>query len=64
MHYDAKRNLLVIISDTEDLLMEVSLDGKVLATRPLTGVNQEGITFDDEGNMYIAQDSGGVLKVK
>ena len=64
MHYDAKRDLLVIISDQHNLRMDVTRSGKVLSTCPLPGRNQEGIAFDDAGLMYIAQDSGGIIKMK
>ena len=39
------------------------------AIRPLNayafpGANQEGIAVDGEGFLYVAQDSGGIIKLK
>lgn len=64
MYYDQKTNNLFVISDTEDKLFETTLEGKVIFSQDLIGSDQEGITFDTEGNFYIAQDSGGILKMK
>jgi hypothetical protein len=48
---------LLITSDTHNLLLETSLDGEILNTYPLPGENQEGITVDGDGSLYIAQDT-------
>ena len=48
---------LLITSDTHDLLLETSLNGEILNIFPLPGKNQEGITIDSEGSLYIAQDT-------
>jgi len=65
LHYDAARGLLYVISDSNNLLFETEPDGRVIAKyTDLPCADQEGIAFDDAGNMYIAQDSGGVVKIK
>ena len=64
MHYDAATGHLFIACDADNVLMEVALDGTILRTWAFPGNDQEGIAADAEGNLYIAQDSGGILKVK
>lgn len=61
-HYDRGSDHLYIISDTTDTFLEVTRTGKVLRSYTLPGEDQEGITVDGEGFLYIAQDSGGVIK--
>lgn len=56
IHYVPSSRRLLIISDANNLLLEVSLTGQVLETYPLPGKKQEGITIDEEGSLYIAQD--------
>ena len=56
IHYVPASGHLLIISDSNNLLLEVSLAGQVLKTHPLPGKKQEGITMDGDGFLYIAQD--------
>ena len=64
MFYDPKTGLLNVVSDADNILVEITLKGKLVRQYAFLGDNQEGITRDDEGNLYIAQDTGGILKVK
>lgn len=64
LHYDARRDILYAISDATDRIIAYTRTGDLLQTWTLPGDNQEGITVDPDGVMYIAQDSGGVLKLK
>ena len=64
MYYDQKTGLLNIVSDADNILVEITLEGKVVKEYAFLGDNQEGITKDKEGYLYIAQDSGGIIKVK
>ena len=64
MHYDRKKKRLLIISDGMNIIFAVSLDGKVLSKAKLPGRNQEGLAVDDKGFVYIAQDSGGIIKFR
>jgi len=57
IHYVPSSRRLLIISDANNLLLEVSLTGQVLATYLLPGKKQEGITTDGYGFLYIAQDT-------
>jgi len=71
MFYDSKTELLNVVSDADNILVEITLDGKIVREYAFLGANQEGITRDDEGYLYITQDmgenlgdTGGILKVK
>ena len=62
--YDSSRHCLIVVSDTTNLLVEVTRDGTVLRQHLLPGNDQEGITLDDEGFMYVAQENGEVIKIE
>jgi len=64
MYYDPLTRLLNIVSDADNILVEVTLDGRMVKQYAFLGDKQEGICRDDEGYLYIAQDSGGIIKVK
>lgn len=64
MYYDPETKLLNVVSDADNILVEITLDGKIVKEYAFLGDNQEGITRDDQGFLYIAQDSGGILRVK
>ena len=64
MYYDSQTKLLNVVSDADNILVEITLDGKLVNQWAFLGDNQEGITRDDEGYLYIAQDSGGIIRVK
>lgn len=61
--YDARSDSLVLISDTTNLLLELKRDGTVLHRYLLPGNDQEGVTLDGLGYMYVAQESGQVIKL-
>lgn len=62
LHYDHASGLVLIISDTHNALLVITTNGRVLARHALPGIDQEGITLDDTGNLYIAEDSGNIVK--
>ena len=62
--YDAATGHMFIVSDGANALFEITCDGEVLRGWAFPGDNQEGITCDADWNVYIAQDSGGILKLK
>lgn len=62
MQYDRGRDLLYVISDAMDIFLEFTRAGEVLHTYILPERDQEGITFDADGFLYIACDSGGIIK--
>ena len=64
LEYDSSRHCLVVVSDTTNLLVEVVRDGTVLRQHLLPGNDQEGITLDHQGFMYIAQENGEVIKIE
>jgi hypothetical protein len=65
MAYDPKTRLLNVVSDSENLFLEITLDGKLVRQYAFPGDDQEGIAWDGEGNIYICQDTaGGIIKIK
>lgn len=64
MYYDPQAKLLNVVSDADNILAEITLDGKLVKEYAFLGDNQEGLARDDEGYLYIAQDTGGIIKVK
>ena len=61
--YDPQDDVLVLISDTTNLLVEMNRDGTILSKYLLPGDEQEGVTLDGLGYMYIAQESGTIIKL-
>lgn len=59
LQYLSESRRLALISDLQNLYLELSLDGQVLREQALPGYDQEGITVDAEGNIYIAVDGDG-----
>ena len=64
MYYDPKNDLLYIVNDADNILVELTLDGKIVNEYAFLGNDQEGIAWDEEGVLYIAQDIGGIIHVK
>ena len=64
LHYDAETDRLLVVSDSPNILLEYSREHTLLNVYAFPGDNQEGIAVDPDGYMYIAQDSGGILKMK
>ncbi|MDP8247546.1 MAG: SdiA-regulated domain-containing protein [Candidatus Tritonobacter lacicola] len=62
IYYDSRFNTIVAISDAENVIFEMKRDGTLLLARPMPGKDQEGIAVDPDGNLYIAQDSGQIIK--
>jgi hypothetical protein len=64
LSYDSKTGLLNVVSDSDNLFVEITLDGKLVKEYAFPGNDQEGIAWDDQGYIFICQDSGGILKLK
>ena len=62
LHYDAVSDQLLVISDGTNPFHQVTRAGQILRSYALPGQNQEGVTVDPAGHIYIAQDSGGIHK--
>ncbi len=62
LFYDSGTDHIIIISDAMNMVFECTRNFEVISANTLPGENQEGITYDNEGFVYIAQDSGRVLK--
>ncbi len=61
--YDAQGDHLVLVSDTSNLLVELKREGTILGQYLLPGDEQEGIVLDGLGYMYIAQETGEIIKL-
>jgi uncharacterized protein YjiK len=64
MYFDPRTRRLNILSDADNILYEVTLEGWLMAQYAFPGNDQEGLARDSEGYLYIAQDSGGIIKIK
>jgi uncharacterized protein YjiK len=64
MYYDYRKGLLNVVNDADNILVEITLEGKLVREYAFPGDTQEGLTRDDEGYIYIAQDKGGIIKLK
>jgi uncharacterized protein YjiK len=62
LHYNKANDRLYVISDATNTFFEITKAGYVVRSYALPGDNQEGITVDGEGFVYITQDSGGIIK--
>ncbi len=64
LYCDVADGHIFVISDLCNIILEYSSSFELLHEYAFPGDNQEGITVDDAGFMYIAQDSGGIIKLK
>lgn len=64
LHFDKRTGHLFIISDGTNTVFELTTAGEFLNSWAFPGDNQEGMAVDEEGFLYIAQDSGGIIKTK
>jgi uncharacterized protein YjiK len=54
---------LLVIAESDDRLLLVSPAGTITGTWPLPGSRQEGLAFDPEGALWIADDQKGLFKI-
>lgn len=59
LHYLPAQRRLALISDRQNLYLELSLRGEILLARSLPGHDQEGVAVDGDGAIYIAVDDDG-----
>jgi len=66
LHFDSKTGSIFVISDEHNIIFEYEFNGggSALGFYFLPGNKQEGITIDEKEFLYIAQDSGGIIKLK
>jgi uncharacterized protein YjiK len=53
---------ILVVSDRSDRLLVLGSGGSIEAEIVLPGLQQEGITLDDEGNLWVADEKGGLLR--
>jgi len=64
LSYDTRTGHILVVSDATNTFYEIDRNGRILTARAFPGNDQEGLTMDPDGFMYIAQDSGGIIKIK
>lgn len=64
LNYDPSTGNLLVISDATNMILEYSPGFNLLNFHAFPGDNQEGVAVDSEGYIYIAQDTGGIIKLK
>jgi uncharacterized protein YjiK len=64
MYYDPETRRLNVLCDTDNLLLEITLEGRIVKQYSFPGDTQEGLAVDDEGFIYFAQDTGGIIKLR
>jgi len=64
LYHDTRSGHIFVISDATNTILEYTRDHRFWRAYAFPGDSQEGITVDSGGFMYIAQDSGGVIKLK
>ena len=64
LHYEARAGRVYAVSDALNLFLELDRDGTLIRVRSFPGSNQEGIAMAEDGFLYIAQDSGGILRIR
>jgi len=62
--YDPLKKHLYAVDDADNIFVEITLEGKLVSEYAFPGNDQEGFAWDDEGYLYITQDSGGIIKLK
>lgn len=62
--YDPLKKHLYAVDDADNIFVEITLEGKLIREYAFPGNDQEGFSWDDEGYLYITQDSGGIIKLK
>ncbi len=62
--FNRESGYLMVISDKTNTLFEIHPSGNIGQRYSLPGKDQEGFTFDNNGLVYVAQDSGGILKLQ
>jgi uncharacterized protein YjiK len=60
--YDPKEGSLWLVCDKEDRIYKADKEGKLLTSLLLPGSAQEGIVFSPEGDLFVADDDGGIFR--
>ncbi len=63
IQYDETRRIFYILTGFWNTWYIADEKMNILFRGPFPGLQSEGLTFDDEGNLYIAEDAGGVVKI-
>jgi len=55
---------LLVVADQEDRILVVRADGSLEDRVVLPGLQQEGLAFDGKGDLWVADDRGGLLRFR
>ncbi len=61
MQFDDNNNQLIIISDYENSLIRINEKGLIKSKRSIPGKSQEGVTLDNNGNIFILQENNKTI---
>ena len=64
MFFDDSTGYLNVVSDGDNILIELTPEGQIVSQYAFVGNDQEGLTRDDKGYLYIAQDCGKIIRVR
>ena len=64
IYYDSATQRLYVVSNSTNTFLEITMAGELVNFYAFPGSEQEGIAIDNEGYMYIAQDIGGIVKIR
>lgn len=64
LYYNPLTEHILVVSDATNTIIEYSPDHQLVTAYAFPGDNQEGIAVDPNGFLYIAQDTGGIIKFK
>jgi hypothetical protein len=64
LHYDRASEHFFVVCDSPNALLKISRDGRIRRGWALPGDEQEGLAIVDGEHLYIAQDVGGILRIR
>jgi len=53
---------LLVLGDAKDKALVLGMDGSVEGDVSIEGAHPEGMSFDGQGNLWVAEDKGGLLR--
>lgn len=62
--YEQATGRLFVLGDSRNVLLEMTTGGEIKTVYKFPGRDQEGIAIAPDDHVYVAQDSGGIIKLK
>jgi DNA-binding beta-propeller fold protein YncE len=63
LYHDGQTGNLFVVSDASNAVLEIDPEHRIVGAWAFPGNDQEGIAADADGFLYLAQDSGGIIKL-